>query len=67
MVDRMAPHKRKSAPALRSAARERGSFLLAKQFMYFERYGKMYLADVAVLSDRPFFEALLREGPIADN
>lgn len=45
---------------------ERGSFLLAKQFMYFERYGKMYLADVAVLSDRPFFEALLREGPIGE-
>lgn len=42
---------------------ERGSFLLAKQLMYFERYGKMYLADVAVLSDRAFFEQLLSEPP----
>ena len=40
---------------------DRGTFLLAKQLMYFERYGKMFLADVPILSDRAFIEQLLRE------
>jgi len=29
--------------------------------MYFERYGKMFLSDVSLLSDRKFFEGLLAE------
>lgn len=40
---------------------DRGNFLLGKQLMYFERYGRLYLADRAILSDRDFLEALLRQ------
>jgi aarF domain-containing kinase len=38
---------------------DRGTFLLGKQLMYFERYGKMFLADVPLLADREFFTSLL--------
>ncbi|MCL4446592.1 MAG: AarF/UbiB family protein [Actinobacteria bacterium] len=38
---------------------DRGTFLLGKQLMYFERYGKMFLADVPILNDREFFEQLM--------
>ncbi len=38
---------------------DRASFLLGKQLMYFERYGKMFLADVPIMNDRAFFEQLL--------
>ncbi len=38
---------------------DRGTFLLGKQLVYFERYGKMFLADVPLLDDRTFFEDLL--------
>ncbi|HMD47374.1 MAG TPA: AarF/UbiB family protein [Acidimicrobiales bacterium] len=38
---------------------DRGNFLLGKQLMYFERYGKLFLADVPILNDRAFFESLL--------
>jgi len=38
---------------------DRGTFLLGKQLMYFERYGKMFLADVPILHDRAFFTELL--------
>lgn len=57
---------------LRSDARDSGMydadfnrsvFLLGKQLMYFERYGKMFLADVALLEDRDFFAQLLAEEP----
>jgi predicted unusual protein kinase regulating ubiquinone biosynthesis (AarF/ABC1/UbiB family) len=40
---------------------DRGYFLLGKQLMYFERYGKMFLADVPILSDRDFIADLLAE------
>ena len=40
---------------------DRGNFLLGKQLMYFERYGRLYLSDRAILADRDFLEALLRE------
>jgi len=40
---------------------DRGTFLLGKQLMYFERYGKMFLSDVSLLSDRAFFAALLAD------
>ncbi len=39
----------------------RGAFLLAKQFMYFERYGKLFLADRPILADREFLTALVEE------
>ena len=42
---------------------DRGTFLLGKQLMYFERYGKMFLADKPLLEDRAFFEALVRDAP----
>ena len=38
---------------------DRGSFLLAKQLMYFERYGKMFMSQTPILSDRTFFESLI--------
>jgi len=40
---------------------DRGYFLLAKQLMYFERYGKLFLAEVPILSDPVFLEELLAE------
>jgi predicted unusual protein kinase regulating ubiquinone biosynthesis (AarF/ABC1/UbiB family) len=43
---------------------DRGTFLLAKQLLYFERYGKMFLADTSLLADRAFFERLLAAGPL---
>jgi aarF domain-containing kinase len=42
---------------------DRGTFLLGKQLMYFERYGKMFLADVPIMNDREFFVALLAGAP----
>jgi len=42
---------------------ERGTFLLAKQLVYFERYGAVHLSGSNLLADRAFFEALLRDGP----
>jgi hypothetical protein len=39
----------------------RGVFLLAKQLLYFERYGRMHLGEMALLEDRAFFEQLLAE------
>jgi aarF domain-containing kinase len=42
---------------------DRGTFLLTKQLMYFERYGKMYLADVGLFDDRLFFEKALADSP----
>lgn len=38
---------------------DRSTFLLSKQLMYFERYGKMYLADVSLFEDKEFFRAAL--------
>ena len=40
---------------------DRGYFLLGKQLMYFERYGKLFLADMPILSDREFIASLLLE------
>ncbi len=45
---------------------DRGAFLLGKQLLYFERYGKMFLSDVPLLADLPFFEALAACAPRAD-
>jgi predicted unusual protein kinase regulating ubiquinone biosynthesis (AarF/ABC1/UbiB family) len=43
---------------------DRNMMLLAKQLLYFERYGQMYLNELSLLSDREFFEALLRDEPV---
>jgi len=38
---------------------DRGTFLLAKQLMYFERYGKLFMADSSLLADREFMAEVL--------
>ena len=38
---------------------DRGTFLLGKQLMYFERYGKLFMADTPLLSDKDFLTSLL--------
>jgi hypothetical protein len=38
---------------------DRGTFLLAKQLMYFERYGRMFVSEIPILNDRVFIEHLL--------
>jgi predicted unusual protein kinase regulating ubiquinone biosynthesis (AarF/ABC1/UbiB family) len=47
---------------------DRGNFLLGKQLMYFERYGKLFLADVPILNDRAFLTELLAgvQDPLAE-
>lgn len=42
----------------------RGLFLLGKQLMYFERYGRMYLSEVSILEDREFFRALVTKDTV---
>ena len=41
----------------------RGTFLLAKQFMYFERYGKLFMADRPILADRDFLASVVAQAP----
>jgi aarF domain-containing kinase len=43
---------------------DRGTFLLTKQLMYFERYGRLFLADVPLLADQAFFKQLLKDAPV---
>jgi aarF domain-containing kinase len=38
---------------------DRGTFLLAKQLMYFERYGRMFVSEIPILNDRTFITQLL--------
>ncbi|MGC1513363.1 MAG: AarF/ABC1/UbiB kinase family protein [Acidimicrobiales bacterium] len=45
---------------------DHGMVLLSKQLAYFERYGKMYLADVPLLHDPEFFRDLLEAPPLHD-
>jgi len=46
---------------------DRATFLLGKQLMYFERYGKLFMSDTPLLADREFFTALLSgSGPGGD-
>ena len=40
------------------------NFMLFKQLLYFERYGKLYLADTALMGDRDYLEAVLAESPL---
>ena len=42
---------------------DRGTFLLTKQLMYFERYGKLFLSDVSLFEDQEFFAQVLAESP----
>jgi hypothetical protein len=43
---------------------DHGMVLLGKQLAYFERYGKLYLADVPLLHDPVFFGELLTAPPL---
>ena len=40
---------------------DRATFLLGKQLVYFERYGKMYTPDLPLVWDRAVFEKLLAD------
>ncbi|HUP84931.1 MAG TPA: AarF/UbiB family protein [Acidimicrobiales bacterium] len=40
------------------------NFMLFKQLLYFERYGKLYLADSALMGDRDFLRHVLDTSPI---
>jgi predicted unusual protein kinase regulating ubiquinone biosynthesis (AarF/ABC1/UbiB family) len=46
---------------------ERDMMLLAKQLLYFERYGQLYLRDLSLMSDREFFEALVEAPEAPEN
>jgi predicted unusual protein kinase regulating ubiquinone biosynthesis (AarF/ABC1/UbiB family) len=55
-----------NAQGVAGSAFDRGTFLLSKQLLYFERYGRMFLADTSLLDDRQFFATLLAEVPSRD-
>jgi predicted unusual protein kinase regulating ubiquinone biosynthesis (AarF/ABC1/UbiB family) len=38
---------------------DRGTFLLTKQLMYFERYGRLFISEIPILHDREFIGQLL--------
>jgi aarF domain-containing kinase len=40
------------------------NFMLFKQLLYFERYGKLYLADSALLGDRDYLQHVLDTSPV---
>lgn len=41
------------------------NFMLFKQLLYFERYGKMYLSDTALMGDQAWLQKVLAESPPA--
>ena len=49
------------ASGVRETSFDRGMFLLGKQLVYFDRYGKLFLPDVPLMWDRAAFERLVRE------
>jgi len=52
--------RRVVAAGLREKPFDRANFMLGKQLLYVERFGKMYLPDVALLNDRRFVRTLLK-------
>ena len=42
------------------------NFMLFKQLLYFERYGKLYLADSALMGDRDYLRHVLETSPIPE-
>jgi aarF domain-containing kinase len=56
--------RRVVAAGLREKPFDRANFMLGKQLLYVERFGKLYLPDVALLEDRRYARRLLaRPGP----
>ena len=45
---------------------DRAQFLLGKQLVYFERYGRAYMPELALLDDRAFFASLMASLPSSD-
>jgi predicted unusual protein kinase regulating ubiquinone biosynthesis (AarF/ABC1/UbiB family) len=66
-VTRMKRQRRFERQALRSGVADtefgQANFLLFKQLLYFDRYGKMYLADEALLGNTDLLLKLLAEEP----
>jgi predicted unusual protein kinase regulating ubiquinone biosynthesis (AarF/ABC1/UbiB family) len=46
---------------------DRGTFLLAKQLMYFERYGRLFVSELPILNDRAFIGQLLEGVDLSTN
>ena len=42
------------------------NFMLFKQLLYFERYGKLYLADSALMGDREYLQHVLDTSPVPE-
>lgn len=55
--------QRAIASGLLASGFARAEFMLFKQLLYFERFGKMYMADRALFGDREFLRAALDELP----
>lgn len=56
--------RRVVAAGLREKPFDRANFMLGKQLLYVERFGRLYLPDVALLEDRRYVRRLLaRPGP----
>jgi hypothetical protein len=64
---RMKRQRRFERQALRHGVADtsfgQANFLLFKQLLYFDRYGKMYLADESLLGNTELLKQLLAEGP----
>lgn len=50
---------RAEAHGVYDSEQDRALFMLSKQLMYFERYGKIFLSDVGLFDDEEFFHAAL--------
>jgi hypothetical protein len=66
-VARMKKARKFERQALKSGVADsafgQANFLLFKQLLYFDRYGKMYLADEALLGNTELLHRLLAEDP----
>jgi predicted unusual protein kinase regulating ubiquinone biosynthesis (AarF/ABC1/UbiB family) len=63
--ERMRQQRRFERQALKTGVADsdfgQANFLLFKQLLYFDRYGKLYLADDALMGNRAFLEQVLSE------
>ena len=56
-----ARRKEQVATGIRESTFDRGMFLLGKQLVYFDRYGKLFLPDTPLMWDKDAFRRLLAE------